>query len=139
MKNRKNISIIVLLFAIAMLMSSCNSVNTSVDGSKAINVSNTSRQNEITKEMAYNGINNYCYKNFDWDIAKDNPDIMYVEMGEETDTEYQVTFRSYTGSFTYFYVNKSDGKTKIVEYVPAMDIKEETGTINLFDYLDKSN
>ena len=139
MKNRKNISIIVLLFAIAMLMFSCNSVNTSVDGSKAINVSNTSRQNEITKEMAYNGINNYCHKNFDWDIAKDNPDIMYVEMGEETDTEYQVTFRSYTGSFTYFYVNKSDGNTKIVEYVPVMNIKEETGTINLFDYLDKNN
>lgn len=139
MKNRKNISIIVLLFAIAMLMSSCNSANTSVDGSKAINVSNTSRQNEITKEMAYNGINNYCHKNFDWDIAKDNPDIMYVEMGEETDTEYQVTFRSYTGSFTYFYVNKSDGNTKIVEYVPVMNIKEETGTINLFDYLDKNN
>lgn len=139
MKNRKNISIIVLLFAIAMLMSSCNSVNTSVDGSKAINVSNTSRQNEITKEMAYNGINNYCHKNFDWDIAKDNSDIMYVEMGEETDTEYQVTFRSYTGSFTYFYVNKSDGNTKIVEYVPVMNIKEETGTINLFDYLDKNN
>ena len=139
MKNRKNISIIVLLFAIAMLMSSCNSANTGVDGSKAINVSNTSRQNEITKEMAYNGINNYCHKNFDWDIAKDNPDIMYVEMGEETDTEYQVTFRSYTGSFTYFYVNKSDGNTKIVEYVPVMNIKEETGTINLFDYLDKNN
>lgn len=139
MKNRKNISIIVLLFAITMLMSSCNSVNTSVDGSKAINVSNTSRQNEITKEMAYNGINNYCHKNFDWDIAKDKPDIMYVEMGEETDTEYQVTFRSYTGSFTYFYVNKSDGNAKIVEYVPVMNIKEETGTINLFDYLDKNN
>ena len=64
---------------------------------------------------------------------------MSVEMGEETDTEYQVTFRSYTGSFTYFYVNKSDGNTRIVEYVPALDIKEESGTISLFDYLDKKN
>lgn len=60
---------------------------------------------------------------------------MYVEMGEETDTEYQVTFRSYTGSFTYFYVNKSDGNTRIVEYVPELDIKEESGTISIFDYI----
>ena len=58
MKNRKNISIIVLLFAIVMLMSSCNLLNTSVDNSRATNVSNTSSQKEITKEMAYNGINN---------------------------------------------------------------------------------
>ena len=34
---------------------------------------------------------------------------------------------------------KSDGKTRIVEYVPALDIKEESGTINIFDYLDKNN
>lgn len=102
---------------------------TALNGTKSI----------LTKDMVYSGINNYCHQNFDWSITKDNPDIMYVEMGEETDTEYEVIFRSYTGSFTYFYVNKSDGKTRIVEYVPALDIKEESGTINIFDYLDKNN
>lgn len=102
---------------------------TALNGTKSI----------LTKDMVYSGINNYCHQNFDWSIAKDNPDMMYVEMGEETDTEYQVTFRSYTGSLTYFYVNKSGGKTRIVEYVPALDIREESGTINIFDYLDKNN
>lgn len=98
---------------------------TALNGTKSI----------LTKDKVYSGINNYCHQNFDWSITKDNPDIMYVEMGEETDTEYEVIFRSYTGSFTYFYVNKSDGKTRIVEYVPALDIKEESGTINIFDYI----
>ena len=86
--------------------------------------------------MAYNGINNYCHITYDWSIAKDNPSIMSVEMGEETDTEYQVIFRSYTGSFVYFYVDKSNGITKMVDYVPDLDIKEESGTINIFDYID---
>lgn len=130
-----------LLFCIVSLMLVTMSM---FFGCAPKNVENTSittgnEKTKITKEMAYNGVNNYCHKNFDWSVAKDNPDIMYVTMGEETDTEYQVTFRSYTGSFTYFYVNKSDGNTKIVEYVPALDIKEESGTINLFDYLDKNN
>lgn len=139
MQSRKNISIVILLFVIGLLLSSCNSTETSVDNFEMTNVIDASNQKVITKEMAYNGINNYCHKSFDWDVAKGNPDIMYVEMGEETDTEYQVIFKSYTGSFIYFYVNKSDGKTKIVEYVPAMNIKEEAGKINLFDYLDKDN
>ena len=130
----------VIFFSMLMLFA-CTLKNNPVENSN--NIESTSVNNDanakgkITKEMAYNGINNYCHQNFDWSIAKENPDIMSVEMGEETDAEYQVTFRSYTGSLTYFYVNKSDGKTRIVEYVPALDIKEESGTINLFDYLNK--
>ncbi len=126
----KEICLFIFIALLLLLFSCKQTIDSSPKGSG---------KGKITKEMAYNGINNYCHQNFDWSIAKENPDIMSVEMGEETDTEYQVTFRSYTGSFTYFYVNKSDGKTRIVEYVPALDIKEESGTINLFDYLDKKN
>lgn len=97
---------------------------------------NDESQNKITEKMAFDGVNNYCHSTYDWSIAEENPDIMYVEMGEETDTEYQVTFRSYTGSFVYFYVDKTSGNTRMVEYVPDLDIKEEAGTINLNDYLD---
>ena len=93
-----------LLFACA----SKNNSAESADNLKSANASsNIKGKEKLTKEMAYNGVNNYCHQNFDWSVAKDNHDIMYVEMGEETDTEYQATFRSYTGSFTYFYVNKS--------------------------------
>ena len=94
-------------------------------------------KSEITAEMAYEGVSNYCRSAYDWSMAEANPSMMYVEMGEETESEYQVVFRSYTGAFVYFYVEKSSGTTKMVEYVPALNIKEEAGTIDLFDYLEK--
>ena len=87
--------------------------------------------------MALEGVSNYCHETYDWSVAEENPSIMYVEMGEETDSAYQVVFRSYTGAFVYFYVEKTDGTTKMVEYVPTLDVKEEAGTINLFEYLKK--
>ena len=142
---KKLFCIIMLIFATSIVAVACvtksnSSENTNSVESTVINDGTTNDTKlKVTKEMAYNGVNNYCHKMYDWDIAKENPDIMSVEMGEETDIEYQVIFRSYTGSLTYFYVNKSDGKTRMVEYVPALDIKEEAGTINVFDYLDIKN
>jgi hypothetical protein len=91
----------------------------------------------ITEDMAYEGVNNYCHSAYDWSIAKDNPDIMYVQMGEESDSAYQVVFRSYTGAFVHFYVNKANGTTRMVEKVPSLNVEEEAGTINLFDYVEK--
>lgn len=93
--------------------------------------------NQITQEMALEGVSNYCHQEYDWSAAKDNPDIMYVQMGEETDSAYQVVFRSYTGAFVHFYVDKASGTTKMVEKVPSLNIEEQAGTINLFDYLKK--
>lgn len=85
------------------------------------------------------GVNNYCHKEYDWSAAEDNPDMMYIQMGEETETEYQVLFRSYTGAFVYFYVDKTTGTTKMVEKVPSLGVEEESGTINLFDYIEKKS
>ena len=98
--------------------------------------SNTTKS-EITADMAYEGVSNYCHKEYDWSVAKDNPDIMYVQAGEETDSTYQVVFRSYTGAFVHFYVDKTSGTTRIVEKVPSLNVEEEAGTINLFDYLEQ--
>ena len=92
-------------------------------------------QSGITAEMAYNGVNNYCHSTYDWSIAKENPSIMYVQMGEETEAEYKVIFRSYTGSFVYFFVDKATGKTRMVEHVPSLNIEEESGTIDLLEYI----
>ena len=89
----------------------------------------------ITAEMAFEGVNNYCHKEYDWSVAKDNPDIMYLQMGEETDSTYQVVYRSYTGAFVHFYIDKTNGTTKMVEKVPSLNVEEDAGTINLFDYL----
>lgn len=96
-----------------------------------------SQDNTITAEKAYEGVSNYCHSTYDWSIAEENPSIMKIEMGEETDSVCQVVFRSYTGALVYFYVNKTSGTTRMVEYVPNLDIKNEAGTINLYDYLDK--
>ena len=88
--------------------------------------------------MAYEGVNNYCHSEYDWSVAEDNPSMMSVTMGDETETEYQVTFRSYTGALVHFLVDKATGKTRMVESVPTLDIDTVTGTINLFDYLGKA-
>ena len=98
--------------------------------------SNTTKS-EITAEMAYEGVSNYCHSAYDWSVAKDNPDIMYVQMEEETDSTYKVVFRSYTGAFVNFYVDKASGTTRMVEKVPSLNIEEDDGTIELFDYLEK--
>ena len=112
---------IVLLLALAVLcLCSCGT--------------NTSKIT-ITEKMAYEGVSNYCHSTYDWSIAEDNPDIMTLEMGEETDSTYQVVFRSYTGALVYFYVDKASGSTRMEEYVPALDIKNDADTINLYDYL----
>jgi hypothetical protein len=118
-----NITLSILF--VALLLCSC--------GSKGTNGS----QSKITADMAFEGVNNYCHKEYDWSVAKDNPDIMYVQMGEETDSAYQVVFRSYTGAFVHFYVNKTSGTTRMVEKVPSLNVEEETGTFKLFDYLEK--
>ena len=96
-------------------------------------------KSEITAEMAYEGVSNYCHSTYDWSVAEENPSIMYVQMGEESDSAYQVVFRSYTGAFVNFYVNKKSGTTRMEEYVPTLNVKSEAGTINLFDYIDKKN
>ena len=122
-------------FLVALLLCSCN--NNKVNDTQSTDVQTEDTLRTITEEMAYEGVNNYCHKEYDWSVAKDNPDIMYVQMGEETDSAYQVVFRSYTGAFVHFYVNKTSGATRMVERVPNLNVEEDAGTINLFDYLKK--
>ena len=112
---------IVLLLALAVLcLCSCGS---------------NASKNMITKEMAYEGVSNYCHSEFDWSPAQDNPSIMYVALADSTDAEYNLVFRSYTGALTYFHVDKESGSTRMVEFVPALNLETEAGTINLRDYL----
>ena len=107
---------------------------------------NNTTKSKITAEMAYEGVSNYCHSAYDWSAAEENPSIMYVQMGEETDSAFQVVFRSYTGAFVNFYVDKTSGTTRMEEYVPtldvrneALDVRNEAGTIDIFDYLEKEN
>ena len=126
---------ILSIVLVTLLLCSCN--NNKVNDTQSTDVQTEDTLRTITEEMAYEGVNNYCHQEYDWSVAKDNPDIMYVQMGEETDSTYQVVFRSYTGALVHFYVNKTSGTTKMVEKVPSLNVEEEAGTINLFDYLEK--
>ena len=120
---------------LALFLCSCHNNQAGVAQSSDVQTEDTLRT--ITADMAYEGVNNYCHSVYDWSVAKDNPDIMYVQMGEETDSAYQVVFRSYTGAFVHFYVNKTSGTTRMVEKVPSLNVEEDAGTIELFDYLEK--
>ena len=122
---------------LALFLCSCN--NNKVNDTQSSDAQTEDTLRTITADMAYEGINNYCHSAYDWSVAKDDPDIMYLTMGEETDSTYQVVFRSYTGAFVHFYVNKANGTTRMVEKVPNLNIEEESGTIDLFDYLEKQN
>ena len=115
----------------------CSCRNNKADVAQSSDAQTEDTLRTITADMAYEGVNNYCHSAYDWSVAKDNPDIMYLTVGEETDSTYQVVFRSYTGAFVHFYINKTSGTTRMVEKVPSLNVEEEAGAINLFDYLGK--
>ena len=119
---------------IALFFCSCN--HNKVNETPSAEVTTEDTLSTITQEMAYEGINNYCHSAYDWSVAENNPEIMSLTLGEETDSTYQVVFRSYTGAFVHFYVNKTSGTTRIVEKVPTLNVEEDAGTIELFDYLN---
>lgn len=96
-------------------------------------------EHTITAEMALEGVGNYCHSEYDWSVAEGNPELMYVAMGEETDSAFQVVFRSYTGAQVLFYVDKQSGSTRMVEHVASLGIESDAGTIDLFDYLDEKD
>ena len=68
---------------VALFLCSCHNNKADVTQSSDAQTEDTIRT--ISKEMAFEGVNNYCHKEYDWSVAEDNPDIMYLTMGEETD------------------------------------------------------
>ena len=125
----KQMKYFALLSVLAVLfLSSCHRNKTEVSQSPA-----------ITAEMAYEGVNNYCHREYDWSAAEENSTMMYVTMGDETETEYKLVFRSYTGALVNFYVDKASGTTRVVESVPTLGVDSLVATIDLSDYLVKAN
>ena len=88
----------------------------------------------LTRDMAYEGVSSYCISAY----GSDEQGNAYTVNSEEydTDSEYAVKFRSTTGAFTYFYVNRETGDTRIVQINPIDNSEEYAGTINVYDYLN---
>ena len=137
---KKLICAIMVVLMIGTMLQSCGSKAEKTDNSPSSEASGAEvPETGITAEMAFEGVNNYCHSHYDWSIAEENPDIMYVRMGEESDTSYQVIFRSYTGAFVYFIVDKASGMTSMKEVVPNLDVESDAGEFSLYDYLNESD
>ena len=132
------IIIIIIAVVIGAIVINYNKNNEQLNNSQNLENANTDASNDqITKDIAYEGVNNYCKSNYNVNGSTKESSGTYIQMGDETETEYKVIFRSYTGAFIYFYVAKLNGITKMVEYVPNLNIEREIGTINIFDYLNR--
>ena len=55
---------------VALFLCSCHNKKADVAPSSDVQTEDTPRT--ITEEMAYEGVNNYCHKAYDWSMAKDN-------------------------------------------------------------------
>ena len=133
---KKLICVMMIVLMMGVMLQGCGSKDTSADYPPSSEISGT---DVITAEIVYEGVNNYCHTHYDWSIAEENPDIMYVRMGEESDTAYQVIFRSYTGAFVYFTVDKASGMTSMKEVVPNLGVESDAGEFSLYDYLKESD
>ena len=118
--------LVTLLALVALLLCSCHQDKT-----------NEKQALDITADMAFDGVNNYCHREYDWSMAEENPSMVYVALEQETDTDYQLVFRSYTGALVHFYVDKATGTTRMVESVPTLGVDSVLGTIDITDYLTK--
>ncbi len=137
----KKILFATALLAIALLMVGCDNTNEEIKNkpepsgnSEVAIVEPSSSETQLTEEKAYEAIQNYCNETYGYTPESSS---MYIEIGDEIDNEYQMRFRSYTGAFVYFYIDKATGDARMVEKVPDLDVEEESGTINVFDYLNK--
>ena len=132
---KKIIFTVVLVFVMGAFVQGCGAKDESKEASEIPETAESGEsKGEITEDMAYEAVSNYCHKEYDWSAAED-PSMMYIEMGEGSESEYKVVFHSYTGALVNFYVNKETGDTRLTEYVPALNIEEEAGNINIRDYL----
>ncbi len=142
----KKIFFIMSIITVGLLITGCNNTNKEVKNEPvssgntevtlAENIVNepTSAESQLTEEMAYEAIYNYCSERYGYSLTSSS---MYLEVEDETDDEYKIKFRSYTGAYVYFYIDKTSGVARMVEVEPNLDVEEETGTINVFDYLNK--
>ena len=68
---------------VALFLCSCNNIKVNDTQSTDLQTEDTLRT--ITEEMAYEGVNNYCHKEYDWSVAKDNPIGLHMEFYEDGD------------------------------------------------------
>lgn len=102
-------------------------------------ISNSQSSKELDRDQTLAAIERFCREqNPDLNNMSQDEYSFYWELTSETEQEYVVTYRSYTGSFTYFHVNKATGEVTTMEYVPGITDGEVPGAeeFQIWDYID---
>lgn len=101
-------------------------------------ISNSQSSKELDRDQTLAAIERFCREqNPDLNNMSQDEYSFYWELTSETEQEYVVTYRSYTGSFTYFHVNKATGEVTTMEYVPGITDGEVPGAeeFQIWDYI----
>lgn len=101
-------------------------------------ISNSQSSKELDRDQTLAVIERFCREqNPDLNNMSQDEYSFYWELTSETEQEYVVTYRSYTGSFTYFHVNKATGEVTTMEYVPGITDGEVPGAeeFQIWDYI----
>ena len=101
-------------------------------------ISNSQSSKELDRDQTLAAIERFCREqNPDLNNMSQDEYSFYWELTSETEQEYVVTYCSYTGSFTYFHVNKATGEVTTMEYVPGITDGEVPGAeeFQIWDYI----
>lgn len=101
-------------------------------------ISNSQSSKELDRDQTLAAIERFCREqNPDLNNMSQDEYSFYWELTSETEQEYVVTYRSYTGSFTYFHVNKATGEVTTMEYVSGITDGEVPGAeeFQIWDYI----
>lgn len=101
-------------------------------------ISHTQNSKELDRNQVLAAIERFCREqNPDLNNMSQDEYCFYWDLTEETEQEYVVTYRSYTGSFTYFHVNRGTGNVTTMEYVPGITDGEVPGAekFQIWDYI----
>lgn len=92
----------------------------------------------VSDEAALFAIQSYCFANNSdlYDMVLEETYPIYWEISSNTDTETVVSYRSYTGSKTLFYISKPSGDVYVAEINPITSEEEKTGEeFNIYDFM----
>ena len=101
-------------------------------------ISNSQSSKELDRDQTLAAIERFCREqNPDLNNMSQDEYSFYWELTSETEQEYVFTYCSYTGSFTYFHVNKATGEVTTMEYVPGITDGEGPGAeeFQIWDYI----
>lgn len=93
----------------------------------------------LTSYMACKAVEKYCREqNPSLNDMDPNEHVFYWNIEGETNSEYTILFRSYTGSMSYFYIDVNTGDVTLVEEPPSDsidDVQTYENAFNIWDYI----